>query len=165
MIVGVLHQKGSIDALQEEDEMLNLEEYEWWYDENPTLSEQENNVLFINKLCLDAKKRHIGAIYKLAMLADISEINICKEKVYRLLLIAHKLGHPHATWRIALLHLNQGNEKEGKYLLLSAAQNASQGAMWSLAEFYAEGLYGFHKNERLATFYNKKANSEYIIPV
>ncbi|MDK4556380.1 hypothetical protein QG071_10165 [Kingella kingae] len=25
LIVGVLHQKGSIDALQEEDEMLNLE--------------------------------------------------------------------------------------------------------------------------------------------
>lgn len=126
------------------------------------LSEEENNEHYLKYLCLSAKKRNPNAIYSLAMLFETGDMKIAVNQhiADRLLKLACKLNHPHAMWRIALsLLYKEQRIDQGKELLIRAAQAGSQGALWTLSEFYRKGLFGFRKNIRMSVFYRKRSGN------
>jgi TPR repeat protein len=95
---------------------------------------------------------HVNAIYELSMhLEEGDLIPQDKIKATSLLWQAADAGHPHAMWRIGLMLVYGAQEQQqdinrGLALIERAAALKSQGALRSLAEFYAEGKFGYAQN-------------------
>lgn len=109
------------------------------------------------KLLTDAAKLgHAGAAYQLSIhLEEGDAVPEDKARALELLRQAAKLGHPNAMWRIGLMQIHgAGSESvdvaRGLQMIEQAAALKSQGAVRTLADFYAGGKFGYRQDAKEA---------------
>jgi TPR repeat protein len=118
-----------------------------------------------------AKLGHAGAAYQLSIHLEGGDA-VPEDKVTALELLrqAASLGHPNAVWRIGLMHIHgtgseSGDVKLGIQMIEQAAALKSQGALRTLADFYAEGKFGFRQDAKEAERLLKAAEEDDVCPL
>jgi TPR repeat protein len=118
-----------------------------------------------------AELGHPAACYELAMHLESGDLGPQDEaEAMDLIRRAAALQHPHAIWRLGIMHIyGTGGLPEdialGRSLIEKAAAAKSQGALRTLAEFRAKGLFGYERDLDESRRLLQRAENDDVVPI